>query len=238
MSDNLKLWNSVKTVDPKFVKDVNVGFKFSSVNAQWLKEIATKTWGPCGTGWGYDYEITRDDYSNGETVLTAHMDLWYIGEDGEAKHVRHCGVCKAATIPKGGVGLRVDEEATKKAVTNALSKTLSNLGFAADLWYDLYSQPGYKESAAATFEAERAAQHEENIRKRLVKVLEQTGADPDSPEEDLLCRFWSNGKHDAVDAFENIDVAREIVKAQSEMCSTIPVAKQLDKAREFSKGGA
>jgi len=237
MTENLELWNSVKDVDPTFVKEVSYGRKYKSANPMKIIEMITEEFGPIGVGWGADYVVTRDDFPNGETVYTADMTGWRIGEDGEKAFFSHCGVCKGATLSKEGV-LRVDEEAKKKAVTNAYSKTFSLTGFAASIYMGYYDSPAYLDSVKSGLAREEQASKIEFMLARLKSLLTHAGADEASDDDDVLCRLWSGGQFGCVEAREDAEKLKATLDGQSKIsvgtdCEMIPMAKQLEEARKL-----
>lgn len=139
-TNNLELWDSVETTDPKYTKNFkgNGGFEGTAINPTWLIKRATEKWGPMGSGW--HLETIRDEVVTGQS---------YYAEDGT-----HLGDCKihrftgrlvypngfvehdgATTfVGKNKYGLFTDEEAFKKSRTDCLSKCLSVLGFASDVY--------------------------------------------------------------------------------------------------------
>lgn len=243
MSDNnLYLWEKHEKTDEKFTKRVDFGgFKYDSVNPQWQKWMATKEWGPCGKGWGYDYEMKHNDFPDGTRLCECHLTLWYT-EDGsnERFYTRHIGVAEYSTITKAG-SVRKDVEGPKKALTNAVSKTLSNLGFSSDLYLGYFESPDYKNVVAQEFESERQSQKFENMLSRLKTMFEQTGAEAGSGDEEILCRFWSDGKYGVEESFTEEDAVKSVLRGQSNVTAgkqdreKIPVAKQLEAARKAYK---
>lgn len=164
---NLSIWDAVQQTDPKFTKEYTGpgGFTGTAVNAQYLAKKATEQFGPVGTGWGYDVLDERFDVggplTNKEGVLLAHatvhtikLSLWYVGEDGERKTVVHYGHTPFITANKYGVA--TDFEASKKSLTDAIGKCLSQLGFSADIRLGLYDDIHYVNEITNESELERA----------------------------------------------------------------------------------
>ena len=148
MVDNpLRIWGQVEKTDPLYVKSVSKGrFKFSAIDAHSRVLAMTKTFGPIGVGWGYDYEF---HYPPNETVV-AQISLWYIdpnsGEPSERVH--HVG-----TAPLTRHDGKTDDEAHKKAITDGLTKTMSLLGVSADVFLGKFDDNKYV--AERTKEAEK-----------------------------------------------------------------------------------
>lgn len=164
---NLSIWDAVQQTDPKFTKDYTGpgGFTGTAVNAQYLAKKATEQFGPVGTGWGYDVLEERFDVggplTNKEGVVLAHasvhtikLSLWYMGADGERKTVVHYGHTPFITANKYGV--TTDLEASKKSLTDAIGKCLSQLGFSADIRLGLFDDIHYVNEITNEAELERA----------------------------------------------------------------------------------
>lgn len=135
--ENLALWDSVAQTDPDFTKPVAFGSrKFTNIDAYYQIRLATEMFGPLGHGWGYTVDSVVFDPA-GEYMF-AYVSLWYV-YDGKKSHpftVLGGSACKG----KGG------DEAGKKAVTDALGKALSYLGFNADVYMGKFDDSKYVES--------------------------------------------------------------------------------------------
>lgn len=147
-ADNLALWASVETTDPKHTKPITgKAYSGTSPKPYYLVRRATETFGPCGIGWGF--EIVEEKIIDGATiepgvferVHTARVRVWYEwkGKRGTVEHVGQtmfCGRRKSGTP-------YTDEDAPKKSVTDALIKALSMIGFAGDIFIGLYDDSKY-----------------------------------------------------------------------------------------------
>lgn len=157
MSDNMQLWDAVRTPDPAATKAFTRGggFKGTATNAVYLIQRATEMWGPMGGKWGV--EIIDDRVIEGAPLL---------GKDGavighELLHVIRINLRHpAGSVPGYGQTMLVgtnkygpytDEEAPKKSLTDALTKALSWLGFAADIHLGRWDDNKYVNQAKAAF---------------------------------------------------------------------------------------
>ncbi|WP_316201010.1 MULTISPECIES: hypothetical protein [unclassified Bradyrhizobium] len=142
-SENLAIWNEVEQTDPNFTKSFNRGggFKGTATNATYLIKKATKMFGPIGIGWGWT--IVEDKFQPGQDKDVVHilrLKLWYIWGDKKGE-IEHFG--QTTFVGKNKNGWYTDEEAPKKSLTDALSKALSTLGFAADIHLGMYDDNRY-----------------------------------------------------------------------------------------------
>jgi hypothetical protein len=142
-SDNLAIWNEVEQTDPNYTKQFNRGggFKGTATNATYLIKKATKMFGPIGIGWGWN--IIEEKFQPGQDKDVVHilrLKLWYMWGDKRGE-IEHFG--QTTFVGKNKNGWFTDEEAPKKSLTDALSKSLSTLGFAADIHLGLYDDNRY-----------------------------------------------------------------------------------------------
>lgn len=58
MSDNMSLYNAVRTPPPEALKTIQAGRLkgMSDINPMWRIKALTEQFGPCGTGWKYTIE--------------------------------------------------------------------------------------------------------------------------------------------------------------------------------------
>lgn len=144
-NDNMSVWNAVCETDPKYTKTVNQRGGFTAICAQSQVLAATEQFGPVGVGWGY--EVAHSTIGGGDAVLSvADVTLWHGKRDNAFGPER--GI--APLVAKG----RTDDDAAKKATTNALTKLLSRLGFNADVFLGLYDDNQYVNDMRAKKAAE------------------------------------------------------------------------------------
>jgi hypothetical protein len=145
---NLALWESVEATDPAYTKQFSRGggFKGTSTNATYLVKKATAKFGPVGIGWGWKVlderllEGAKLKDGSVAKVHRVHLQLWY-ELDGKRGEIEHFG--QTDFVGSNRHGSFTDEEAPKKSLTDALSKCLSMLGFAADIHLGMYDDNRY-----------------------------------------------------------------------------------------------
>ncbi len=159
--ENSVIWDSVCKTDPAYTKPFNRpgGFKGTAINATYLVQRATQMFGPIGIGWGY--EVEQEELMEGvwldertrEIIHKIKIKVWYEwnGKRGEFPHYG-----QTAFVGMRGKYVFTDEEAPKKSLTDALTKALSMLGFAADVHMGLYDDNKYVNEASAYFAEQRA----------------------------------------------------------------------------------
>ena len=122
----MKLWDAVSTTDPANTKHVGQRGGFTAIDAYSQIMAATSQFGPVGQGWGW--EIMQFQYPPNDTMIV-HLRMWH-SLDENAFDV--CG--QASTEMKVKGELKPDPDCAKKAVTDAITKGLSYLGFNADVF--------------------------------------------------------------------------------------------------------
>mgnify|MGYP006343518119 FL=1 len=146
---NLRVWDKVWQTDAAYTKGFSRGggFKGTATNATWLARQATATFGPCGIGWGF--KVLHEDYRQGaghDVVHVIRLQLWYV-LDGVRGEIEQFG--QTTFVGSNKNGAFTDEEAPKKSITDAVSKCLSLLGFAADVYLGYWDDSKYVDAAKA-----------------------------------------------------------------------------------------
>lgn len=141
--EKMSIWNSVSKTDPNHTKTVSIGRKFTAIDAQYQIMQATKQFGPVGIGWGYDVE--HSTISAGSFLIAvADVTIWHTSRENKFGPIR--GLCEM--IGQKG---RLDDDAPKKATTDAITKALSHLGFNADVFLGKFDDNKYVESLKREF---------------------------------------------------------------------------------------
>jgi hypothetical protein len=140
---NLAIWNAVEQTDPAYTKQFSKGggFKGTATNATYLAKKATNQFGPIGIGWGWN--VVNETYQPGQDKDIIHVvriKLWYMW-NGQKGEIEQFG--QTQFVGKNKNGYFTDEEAPKKSMTDAVSKCLSLLGFAADIHLGMYDDNRY-----------------------------------------------------------------------------------------------
>lgn len=149
---NMEIWDRVCMTDPKHVKPITgKDYGGNSPKPYWIVRRLTEEFGPCGIGWGYDIESERfERFSDTDTLHVAKVRLWYRLNKEDVGEVVQMGQTKASYMTSKGV-FKVDEDAPKKSVTDALVKCASYLGFAGDIFMGLWDDSKYVQQAAAHY---------------------------------------------------------------------------------------
>ena len=137
-SDNLHIYRQVRSVPEDAQKpfESSWGKKLSEINGMWRIKKLTELFGPCGEGWFT--EVTRQervDFPNGEVCVFTDINLYLKDtKTGRwSKPIRGTGGNRL--VLKNADGLFIDDEAYKKAYTDALGIACKALGFGADIYW-------------------------------------------------------------------------------------------------------
>ena len=133
--ENRIFWDQLRETNPKMTQQINKGFgNLTSIDPHWQIMRMTEVFGPVGKGWSYDVK-----YHYTDTYVAAEVTIrWNINNNW-----LHYG--PIASVQKLTVGKtnRFDDECTKKAMTDALTKGISHLGLCADVFMGKFDDSKY-----------------------------------------------------------------------------------------------
>jgi len=149
--DHMRIWNAVSKTDPAHTKGFKRGggFTGTAIKPMWVWQRLTDFFGPCGTGWGMErpeYQVVPGD--NREVLVFCTVAGWYT-ENGERKFVFGEGGDKVVTHIKANEQYKRperwenDDEAFKKAFTDALMNAFKFIGVGADVHMGLFDDSKY-----------------------------------------------------------------------------------------------
>ena len=139
---NFSIWDQVKHTNPKYTKPFSKfgGKTLTTIDPMYQIQVMTGIFGPVGKGWTYNVNYTYTDKNVFAEVLVKYFDKgWH--EFGPVSSVQ-------ALYKKNG-GL--DDEAPKKAMTDAMTKAFSHLGMSADVFLGMFDDSKYVESLKKEF---------------------------------------------------------------------------------------
>jgi hypothetical protein len=162
MDDNLEHWNRFADIDPKFTKPITgKDYSGTSPNPQYVIRCLTELFGPVGQGFGW--HVVADGFQDmGETTLHwCRIEFWHTDRSNTFEAY---GQTKAAYMTKGGFH-RVDEDAPKKSLTDAVIKAASQIGIAANIFLGRWDDQKYVAQVNQEYRKEEAAKvdHTEHV---------------------------------------------------------------------------
>lgn len=152
---NMRIWNLVSTTDTKYTKAAKVdGQNITSLNGTAMIMKATEVFGPAGFGFGWT--VLEERYDRGAEIFSGEGDKrlslghalnhtvkiqFWAEIDGKRGQFEQYGCTKY--LYKSTYGISTDPEAPKKSLTDAIKKSLSMLGFSADVFLGLFDDAEY-----------------------------------------------------------------------------------------------
>lgn len=186
MPDNLELWNKLGKTDPEHTKKFSRagGFKGTAIKPIYTTQKMTEVFGPAGKGWGMGEPSFQTVPGNdGQVAVYCTLALWWADAEGSVNTVY--GVGGDMVVVKQSSGLRTDDEAFKKAFTDALSNAMKHIGMSADVHLGLFDDSKYVQqrqneeaalhapSPSAQAEADAIEAVDKPLSKALARSLEQ-----------------------------------------------------------------
>lgn len=155
---NMRIWEQVEKTNPKYTRDVNVGRKFTAIDANYQVMKATEVFGPFGLGWGVkesNFSLLTVDPSDAHYNLLQYTAiLWFKdGQNyGEFDITSDIELFEEVNDKAtGGKKWKRVEESHKKVSTDAMTKGLSRLGFSADVFLKKFDDSRYVQSLRNEF---------------------------------------------------------------------------------------
>ena len=142
MKKNMEIWNVLKKTNPDFTKPLPGygGKKLTTIDPMYQIQMMTEIFGPVGKGWKYNVEYKyQDGLVFAEVCVQYYQDhKWY----------EYGPVCSVQNLSKKD---RLDDEAPKKAMTDAMTKAFSHLGMSADVFLGKFDDSKYVEDLKKEF---------------------------------------------------------------------------------------
>jgi len=134
---NSELWDRLCTTDPAYTQNVpsSWGKKITTINAHYQIRKMTDQIGQVGDKWGWNATYETKDIRQGEelhTMVFAYVSIW-VGDKDKAIGPTVSSMPMVQTSKNNPRG-KIDDEAPKKAMTDALTKGLSHFGCDADIF--------------------------------------------------------------------------------------------------------
>jgi hypothetical protein len=195
MTNKTDLWDRLGKTDPSHTKQFkrSGGFSGTAIKPMWSYRRMTEEYGPCGEGWGVNepsFQVVPGP--EGEVLVYCTVSIWHGERDRTV-----FGVGGDKVVGKNKYGLSGDDEAFKKAFTDAVTNALKLIGVGADVHMGLFDDSKYvnerkqdearKDAPAADNESRIAyiAQCRETIRK--------------STNAEKLANWWKDQKQARLD---------------------------------------
>lgn len=250
-SENLRIWNALGKTDPAHTKQFTRagGFKGTAIKPMWANKQMTELFGPCGVGWGQHEPKFNVVEAGPEIMVYCTVSLWYkhgdeiglsygVGGDKVLSQVflKDGKGQKIIDEAKGGYKTypQTDDEAFKKAYTDALSNAMKFIGVGADVHMGQFEDNKYVREVAAEFdEAKKAEVNAEIDRQKSVhKPISYPTVDASEavvlpPELD-----WSYSKSSGVLLCRIIAAEKKTKAGDNKVYVVLTVNNELDKGKK------
>ena len=170
--DNLHIWNKLKRPPKSGLKQIKGGRMSGATNIepQWRLKAMTELFGAVGTGWKYELKRVWTETLDKEIACFAIIDLFYKTDDGWSEPTP--GLGGSMLLKQEKAGLHSDDEGYKKAITDALSVAMKELGVAADIYMGLWNGSKYNDPKPQTAQKDNDTPPPSKVTKRQGEVLD------------------------------------------------------------------
>ncbi|WP_376960168.1 hypothetical protein ABNQ39_20915 [Azospirillum sp. A26] len=189
---NLRHWSDLSRTDPKFTKPFSRsgGFKGTDINPTWRMLRMTEAFGPVGIGWGFTKpEFTTMPGAGHEVLVFCTVGAWFVDPTTSTRSEPFYGTGGDMVIGTRYEKPLSDDEAFKKAQTDAEGNALKKLGVSADVFLKQFDDSKYRETVAAEFEGKRREAAGPNDGQKAVAATVRMGIDQ-CEDTDALTAFW------------------------------------------------
>ncbi|QZA71269.1 DNA binding protein [Pseudomonas phage AH02] len=181
---NLSIWSQVEKTDTRYTKEAKVGGQqITSLNGTAMIMKATEIFGPAGIGFGWS--VLEERFDKGAEIFsgegdkrvslgfelnhTVKIQFWF-KQDGQRGEIEQYGC--TPYLYKSKYGTTTDGEAPKKSLTDAIKKSLSMLGFSADVFLGMFDDRDYVQQLQSEQAIEQAEDREAEIEKQKQERLD------------------------------------------------------------------
>ena len=132
---NLALYNRVREVPVEAKKDIQAGRLKgkTDINPLWRIQTLTREFGPAGIGWYTEVEKQWTEECGNERAVYIKLNLDIKVDNTWSKPIEGFGGAMVVSNEKNG--LYLDDDASKKAYTDAISQACRSLGIGADVYW-------------------------------------------------------------------------------------------------------
>lgn len=232
--DNLELYNKVRSVPANAKKPIEAGRQKgkTDINPMWRIKTLTEHFGPCGIGWKTEIKRVWLESGASEEVAAFVEIALYIKIEGAWSEAIP-GLGGSLFIAKEKNGLYTDDDAYKKAYTDAISVACKALGIAADVYYEKdatkydaqqsQEQPPAQQTQKPAQQTQKSEPTEPGVNtKTILRLIEGTSFTLDKANEWIKKRYGKAVKIDDLppanfnDLYDNLEKAVKKEKAAAD----------------------
>lgn len=173
--ENLKYWNTFNQPPKTALKAIEAGRMKgkTDINPQWRYKAMTDTFGPVGIGWKFTIDkMWTEPAAKAEVMVFVNVSV-YIMVDGNWSDAIP-GTGGSTLIVSESKGMYNDDDAYKKATTDALSTALKMLGVASDIYENKWDGAKYRNIEEPKSEEPKPAKtHRQGLIERYGKLYQK-----------------------------------------------------------------
>lgn len=149
MSDNLQFWKTFDKPPANALKEIKAGRMSgkTDINPQWRYKAMTETFGPCGIGWKYTVDRKWiEPGAKDEKMAFVDVSVFIKVNNEWSEAIPGTGGSTLVAAEKSG--FYNDDDAYKKALTDALSVAMKMLGVASEIYAGGWDGTKYRADAS------------------------------------------------------------------------------------------
>ena len=139
---NLRHWDKHADIDPRFTKAITGrDYSGTSPNPQYVIKCLTEIFGPVGQGFGWSVLAEGVERFGDTSIHWCRIQFWHTSRENTFESY---GQTKFAYMTRGNNAyMKVDEDAPKKSLTDAIIKAASHVGIAANIFLGRWDDQKY-----------------------------------------------------------------------------------------------
>ena len=176
----MRIWDSLCKTNPDFTKEApsSYGKKITTIDPMYQIQCMTEVFGPVGQGWKYTVEYKYQD-----GLVFAEVCIHYCVHNN---WFQYGPVCSVQNLSKRD---KLDDEAPKKAMTDAMTKAFSHLGMNADVFLGKFDDSKYVEKMRQAFSQQK-------------KIPQTNGTEHDEDHDAVVINHIINDMKNAKSIYE------------------------------------
>lgn len=186
---NMRIYEAVRFVPEQAKKKITGGrlAGMTDINSMWRIKVLTEQFGPCGEGWyTSDVKYWQDRLDNNGSVALFCSIILHVKIDGAWSQPIY-GIGGNTLVAAEKSGLRIDDEAYKKAYTDAISVACKALGIGADVYFEKdvtkYSEYEGESEQQDQKEAQQQAKQQQPAKQQQTEQQPNKTQPPKQPTE-------------------------------------------------------
>jgi len=193
---NMKIWETLSKTNPEFTKPLPGygGKTLTTIDPMYQIQMMTDLFGPVGLGWKY-----KVDYKYIDGLVFAEVTIKYFTNEWH----EYGPVCSVQNLSKSNN--KLDDEAPKKAMTDAMTKAFSHLGMSADVFLGKFDDSKYVEQMKQEFSQPQPQEIPKTNGKRNIELdmqfnIDQIKKDIKKIDDIYLLRLWKKDNPNLFDS--------------------------------------